>query len=53
MDSIHIDGDELNQFILEEAKKRGYSITEEVIELVLDLELEFLDSKGLVVEREV
>lgn len=53
MDDVHIDSDELSHFILEEAKKRGHSITEEIIELILDLEMEFLDSKGLVIEKEV
>lgn len=50
MEKVFIDSNEMNEFILEEAKKRGFTISEEIIDLVLDLEMEFLDSKGLIEE---
>lgn len=50
MEKVFIDSNEMNEFILEEAKKRGFTISEEIVDLVLDLEMEFLDSKGLIQE---
>ncbi|WP_428818121.1 hypothetical protein ACQR2L_19230 (plasmid) [Clostridium butyricum] len=50
MEKAFIDSNELNEFILEESKKRGFNISEEIIDLVLDLEMEFLDLKGLIEE---
>lgn len=50
MEKVFIDSNEMNEFILEEVKKRGFNISEEIVDLVLDLEMEFLDSKGLIQE---
>lgn len=50
MEKVFIDSNEMNEFILEGAKKRGFNISKEIIDLVLDLEMEFLDSKGLIEE---
>lgn len=50
MEKVFIDSNEMNEFILEEAKKRGFTVSEEIVDLVLDLEMEFLDSKGLIEE---
>lgn len=50
MDKVFIDSNEMNEFILDEAKKRGFNISEEIVDLILDLEMEFLNSKGLIEE---
>ena len=52
MEKVFIDCNEMNQFIMNSAKEKGYNISEEIIELVLDLEMEFLDSKCLVKDVE-
>lgn len=52
MDKVFIDSNELEEFIFTECKKKGLNISKETIELVLDLEMEFLDSKGLIQESE-
>ena len=52
MDKVFIDSNELEEFIFAECKKKGLNISKETIELVLDLEMEFLDSKELIQESE-
>lgn len=42
--------EELTSFIVEKAKEEGFDLTEEIVDLVLDLETDFLASKGLVTE---
>ncbi|MHC1683160.1 MAG: hypothetical protein AB6733_09465 [Clostridiaceae bacterium] len=52
MEYLEIDGDELNQFILDKARKRGHNISLELVELILDLEMEFLQSNGIASESQ-
>lgn len=49
-ENTHIDMEELTSFIVEKAKEEGFDLTEEIVDLVLDLETDFLASKGLVTE---
>lgn len=44
---IHIDMSEMSSFISKRAKEEGLDLSEEIIDLVLELEDEFLESKGL------
>lgn len=47
---IHIDMSEMSSFISKRAKEEGFDLSEEIIDLVLKLEDEFLESKGLLTE---
>ncbi|MFR1380589.1 MAG: hypothetical protein ACLSTJ_16725 [Clostridium neonatale] len=47
---IHIDMSEMSSFISKRAKEEGFDLSEEIIDLVLELEDEFLESKGLLTE---
>ncbi|MGG7175878.1 hypothetical protein ACQPV1_21655 [Clostridium neonatale] len=47
---IHIDMSEISSFISKRAKEEGFDLSEEIIDLVLELEDEFLESKGLLTE---
>ena len=47
-----IDIDEEVDFILTECKKEGVSIDRDTIELILDLDLKFLELKGIVTYTE-
>lgn len=47
---IHIDMNEMSSFISKRAKEEGFNLSEEIIDLVLELEDEFLESKGLLTE---
>ncbi|HSQ90008.1 hypothetical protein [Romboutsia sp.] len=40
--------EEMINYIYEKCKENGYSIPRETIEVILDYEEEFLDSKGLI-----
>lgn len=48
MEHPFIDNDELTNFIFEKCVDSGYEISKEIVDLVLDLEIQFLESKGLV-----
>lgn len=52
MEILEIDGDELNQYILDGARKRGHNVSLELVELILDLEMEFLESKDMASESQ-
>lgn len=47
---IHIDMSEMSSFISKRAKEEGFDLSEEIIDLVLELEDQFLESKGLLTE---
>lgn len=47
---IHIDMSEMSSFISKRAKEEGFDLSEGIIDLVLELEDEFLESKGLLTE---
>ena len=47
---IHIDMSEMSSFISQRAQDEGFDLSEEIIDLVLELEDEFLESKGLLTE---
>ena len=51
-DKPFIDIDEEVDFILTECKKEGVSIDRDTIELILDLDLKFLELKGIVTYTE-
>jgi len=51
MDQYVIDGEELTEYIFDVCQKKGLNISEETINLILDLEMEYLESKGMGTEK--
>ena len=47
MEQPFIDATEMTDFIFEKCTDSGYKVSKEIIDLVLDLEMQFLESKGL------
>ena len=52
MEQPFIDAAEMTDFIFEKYTVSGYEVSKEIIDLVLDLEMQFLESKGLVTYTE-
>ena len=52
MEQPFIDAAEMTDFIFEKCTASGYEVSKEIIDLVLDLEMQFLESKGLVTHTE-
>ncbi|MDB1949260.1 MULTISPECIES: hypothetical protein [Clostridium] len=52
MEKPFVDADEMTYFIFEKCKYLGYLASKELINLILDLEVDFLESKGLVTYTE-
>ena len=52
MEQPFIDAAEMTDFIFEKCTASGYEVSKEIIDLVLDLEMPFLESKGLVTYTE-
>ena len=52
MEQPFIDAAEMTDFIFEKCTPSGYEVSKEIIDLVLDLEMQFLESKGLVTYTE-
>ena len=52
MEQPFIDVAEMTDFIFEKCTVSGYEVSKEIIDLVLDLEMQFLESKGLVTYTE-
>ena len=52
MEQPFIDAAEMTDFICEKCTASGYEVSKEIIDLVLDLEMQFLESKGLVTYTE-
>lgn len=48
MEKPFIDADEMTDFIFDKCKSSGYLASKELINLILDLEVDFLESKCLV-----
>ncbi|MEG1312121.1 MAG: hypothetical protein RSD47_08965 [Romboutsia sp.] len=51
-DAPCIEFDEEVDFILAECKKQGFSISKDTIEIILDLDMKFLESKGIAIPSE-
>ena len=47
-EEVYIDMNEMTEYIIAEAKKQGIEISEDIVDLVLDLEDEYLNEKGLI-----
>ncbi|MBX9138660.1 MULTISPECIES: hypothetical protein [unclassified Clostridium] len=52
MEQPFIDAAEMTDFIFEKCTSSGYEVSKEIIDLVLDLEMQFLESKGIVTYTE-
>ena len=52
MEQPFIDAAEMTDFIFEKCYAFEYEVSKEIIDLVLDLEMQFLESKGLVTYTE-
>jgi len=52
MEKTFIDATEMTDFIFEKCTASGYEVSKEIIDLVLDVEMQFLESKGLVTYTE-
>lgn len=48
MEEKTIDMQDLTEYILEKAKEQGVALTEEVVDLVLDLEDDYLNEHGFI-----
>lgn len=52
MEQPFVNADEMTDFIFEKCKSSGHLASKELINLILDLEVDFLESKGLVTYTE-
>ena len=48
MEEKLIDMQEMTEYIVAKAKEQGFEISEEIVDLVLDLEDDYLNEKGLI-----
>ncbi|MGL4450911.1 MAG: hypothetical protein ACRCTZ_06950 [Sarcina sp.] len=47
-EEVYIDMTEMAEYIIAEAKKQGVEVSEDVVNLILDLEDDYLNEKGLI-----
>ena len=47
-DEVYIDMTEMAEFIIAKAKEQGIEVSEDVVNLILDLEDDYLNEKGLI-----